>query len=43
MGAIRRKEKNHGIEESNQKSQEGQKDSAGEEPYYPQGWWIKLT
>jgi hypothetical protein len=32
MGAMRRKEKNHGIEESNQEAQQGQESAAEEGP-----------
>jgi hypothetical protein len=35
MGAIRTKEKNHGIEESDEETQEGQENAADEAPYPP--------
>jgi hypothetical protein len=41
MGAIRRMEKNHGLEESEQEAQEGQETAADEEPHHKSfdGWW----
>jgi len=41
MGAIRNKEKNHGIEESHQEAQEGHEDSAEEDPGKLQFWLFR--